>query len=471
MLAMGVSQAATIVVPAGGDLQMANNAAQPGDMLLPEDGATFICNCVFDKSLTVQGRARIVSPNADPAVFIPPKTRDVTLRGLEITASGSMIYDIVRIGEWQTSVLADVPTNIVIDQCDIHGQTWQEVQRGIAANGANVSILNSTVREIHGRGYDTQAVAIWNGPGPLKILDSALEASGENFMAGGADARIPNLVPSDIEIRRSRIFKPLAWRGVWTAKNLLELKSARRVTIDGNIMENSWVDGQIGWGVLFTVRNQDGTNPWAVIEDVTFTNNSLLNVAGGFQLLGSDYNHPSLQSSRLKISNNIIRLNPALGGNGRLIMIQGYNDVQFLNNDANPAHTFLLLTGTNADGSLMLSERLVYQNNLVSYGEYGAFADVDRPLTMYAPDVNVSGNWIYGPGIPESRKIVGNTYLLAKPNPVPAGVGVDMEALLAAQGGTNPTPTPSVTPTPTPKPCKGNARRCRPGENVLGESL
>ena len=45
----------------------------------------------------------------------------------------------------------------------------------------------------------------------------------------------------------------------WSVKNLLELKMGRNVIIDGNVLENSWGDAQIGYAVLFTVRNQDGT--------------------------------------------------------------------------------------------------------------------------------------------------------------------------------------------------------------------
>src|SRR5262249_48036337 len=146
-----------IIVPVGADLQAAITAASAGNTLQLASSATYTCNCTVDKSLTLLGPAKVVSPNADPAIFIPPKTRDVTLRGLEITGTAPQIYDIVRVGTWQMNVLADVPTNITIDTCDIHGFTTQEVQRGIAGNGANVQVLNSRIHEIHGKGYDSQA--------------------------------------------------------------------------------------------------------------------------------------------------------------------------------------------------------------------------------------------------------------------------------------------------------------------------
>src|SRR5207244_1796422 len=79
-------------------------------------------------------------------------------------------------------------------------------------------------------------------------------------MFGGADPAIPNLIPSDIEIRRNYFFKPLAWRasGAWTVKNLLELKLGRRVLIQGNIFENSWAAAQAGFAIVIWSVNQGG---------------------------------------------------------------------------------------------------------------------------------------------------------------------------------------------------------------------
>ena len=104
----------------------------------------------------------------------------------------------------------------------------------------------------------------------------------------------PNLVPSNIEIRRNYFFKPLSWKvghptyaGIhWAVKNLLEFKNARNVIVDGNVLENCWTDGQIGYAVLFTVRSEDGKAPWATIENISFTNNIVKNTEQGFQLLG-----------------------------------------------------------------------------------------------------------------------------------------------------------------------------------------
>src|SRR5262249_45022060 len=83
------------------------------------------------------------------------------------------------------------------------------------------------------------------------------------------------------------------------------IKMGREIVIDGNWLENSWGDAQIGYAVLFTVRNQDGKAPWATIEDVTFTNNVVKNSEQGFQLLGKDSPNVSQRANGLKIINNL----------------------------------------------------------------------------------------------------------------------------------------------------------------------
>src|SRR5205807_5782910 len=63
------------------------------------------------------------------------------------------------------------------------------------------------------------------------------------------------LNPSDLELRGNYIYKPVAWRTQsWSVKNILELKNAQRVVIDGNVLEHHWPAAQAGFSVLFTPR-------------------------------------------------------------------------------------------------------------------------------------------------------------------------------------------------------------------------
>lgn len=462
------------VVPVGANLQEYINNASAGEVLELAAGGVFDCNCVMKSGVGIDGKnaAKIRTPNAAPAVDVVPGSRDISVRNVEITTinPAQLVYDIVRVGAWQTTDVAQVPVNITFDNVWVHGQPTQDTQRGIALNGINASVINSRITEIHGRGIESQGIAIWNTPGPIKITDNRIEASTENVLTGGAtselcvsrDAQgkcVQGVVVSNVEIRRNYLYKPLTWHEGdpswakidWSIKNLLELKVGRNVIIDGNVLENCWADAQIGYAVLFTVRGEDGKNPWNTLENVSFTNNTIKNVAGGFQLLGNDYGGASVQSKGLRIANNVIGIGSGLGFNGRLLLVQQYDGLLFENNESNPPQTFMVLTGSDSAGVIQPSKGLIYRNNLVSHGQYGLFADGDRPYTDFAPDGVVTGNYVYN--APASgRRIAGNTYLSEKPATVPAGVGVDYVALQAAQSGVGPTPSPSVTATVTISP-------------------
>ena len=59
-------------------------------------------------------------------------------------------------------------------------------KRGIAMNSASTTIIGSYISDIKSTSQDAQAIAGWSGPGPFLIENNYLEASGENFMLGGA---------------------------------------------------------------------------------------------------------------------------------------------------------------------------------------------------------------------------------------------------------------------------------------------
>jgi hypothetical protein len=291
-----IASAATIVVPAGGDLKGAINNAAPGDTIVLEAGATYVGPLWLPKKsgdayITIQSsRAAEISGRVTPAQSgllarlrsnVPGDPVINTLAGahhykfigidISTFSSTDLIYDIIRLGDGAQTDLANVPHHFTFDRVWIHGFPTQSVQRGISLNTADTSIINSYISDIHTVGADTQAICAWNGPGPFQIVNNYLEAAGENIMFGGSLPAIRNLVPSNIEIRRNYFFKPLSWKvghpsyaGIhWSVKNLLEFKNARNVIVDGNVFENSWTDGQIGYAVLFTVRSENGLAPWA----------------------------------------------------------------------------------------------------------------------------------------------------------------------------------------------------------------
>src|SRR5438876_3039300 len=194
-------------------------------------------------------------------------------------------------------------------------------------------------------------------------------------MFGGADPSIVNLVPSDIEIRENHFFKPLSWKSDdpsytgmnWAVKNLLELKNAQRVLVDGNIFENNWVNAQIGFAILFTPRNQDGAAPWSMVQDVTFTHNIVRHSASAISTLGTDtINTITQQTSRILVQDNVLDdIGTAQWGRGNY----PGTGFSFYTGAANVTidHNTLLNTGPAVYGDLSANTAFVYRNNIAPY--------------------------------------------------------------------------------------------------------
>ena len=406
-----------------GDFQRALNEARPGDTIVLQAGAVYEGPFTLpvktgSEFITIQSSrvnellegvrvsssqsalfAKLQSAeNGAPVVKTQPGAHHYKFVGLEFSTASAkvVVYDLVRFGDSDQTSLDQVPHHLAIDRSYIHGFDTQDVQRGISLNSAETSITNSYISEIHGRGYDTQAICGWNGPGPYKIINNYLEGAGENIMFGGADPKIRNLVPSDIEIRQNYFFKPLSWKvghptyagRHWTVKNLFELKNARRVTIDSNIFENNWVDAQAGYAVVFTVRNDNGTAPWSTIEDVTFTNNIVTNSPAALGLLGKDDLKPSQRARAILISNNLFT-----DITGAFLTMSGYENVTIANNTHIQQGNIMLLHGEPSPG-------FVYQNNVTARDSkgYGVMGDATGEglvaLTRFTPSYTFRNNVI-----------------------------------------------------------------------------
>ena len=420
--------ARTVHVPAGQSLQAALDQARPGDVITLAPGASYqgpfrlpringngwivITSQTADRDLPRTGERvqpehwarmpKLVSASA-PVIDAEPGAHHFRFLGLEIApVAGAYLRTLIDLGS-EASGLSAVPHDFVIERSYLHGDPQLGTRRGIALNARSVAIVDSHFADFKEVGADSQAIAGWNGPGPFRIANNYLEGAGENVMFGGADPRIANLVPSDIEIVGNVFTKPLEWKaddprfsGVeWTVKNLFELKNARRVLISGNLFEYNWPQAQNGFAILFTVRNQDGGAPWSVVEDVMFRDNVVRHVAGGVNILGHDDNHPSRQTSRIAIVNNVFADVGGAWGHGRLFqLLDGTRDVVIDHNTA--FQTGSILFGGDHRPHL----GFVFQNNIVLSGSTGIYGSNTSQgaasLARYFPGSTVRRNLFVG---------------------------------------------------------------------------
>lgn len=444
----------TLRVTSGGNFQAALDRAEPGDLIELQAGAVFTGPFTLPAKagsgwITVETSAVASLPppgtRVTPAdsVFMPklvassgsvittaPSAHGYRFIGIEIAPSsavrdpsmgrwrrqlssawrwfadpkdthGVFLNDLVELGESDTSA-ATLPNHIIFDRCYLHGDPVVGTRRGIAMNSAYTAVIDSYLSDFKAQGEDSQAIASWNGTGPFLIQDDYLEAAGENLMFGGADPSIPGLVPSDIEIRGNDFSKPRAWQignpayqgTPWSIKNLLELKNAQRVRIDGNVLEYNWAQAQNGFAVLFTVRDQNGHAPWSVVQDVTFTNNVVRHSANGVNILGYDDNYPSQQTQRILIENNLFNDIGYDHGSGMLFqLLDGTADVTITHNTADQSGSIVVADGRPHSG-FSFTDNIAPQNR---YGIIGTNTGPGKPtLQSYFPGAIVSGNVFIG---------------------------------------------------------------------------
>jgi Right handed beta helix region len=419
--------AATVTVSANGDLQAAIDNARPGDVIELQPGATYTGHFTLpakDASSSafitirtggppaVPGGARIGpahaaalaklrSPDGGTVLATSPGAHHWRVELVEVLATG-VRRDLITLGDGSRAQAAEsqIPHDLVLDRVYVHNtDPSQSLKRAIALNSASTVITGSYIVDAKDAGADSQAICGWNGPGPFTVTNNYVEAAAENILFGGADPAVPNLVPSDITITGNHFSKPTAWRSQpWVVKNVVELKNARRVTIAGNVIEYSWLSGQTGYAVLFTVRNQDGGCRWCEVRDVVFEKNLVRHAGGGIQILGTDYEHPSGLTQSVVIRNNVFADidNQRWGGNGfAMLIIGGPRNIAIDHNTIVQEHGSGLI---QVEGPPIAG--FSFTNNIAWHHEYGFMgadhASGNDTIATFFPGARITNNVIAG---------------------------------------------------------------------------
>ena len=411
------------VVANSDDFQSAIDDAKPGDVIALLPGSVYrgsltlpkkegdewitIRTNVPDGTFPVRGTrvgpsdARmmpVIESDDQSAIQAEAGAHHYRFIGIEIRPkAGVYIRNLVLLGVGANTV-EDLPHHLIFERCYVHGDPNVGGRRGIALNTRDAAVVDSYFSDFKGEGEDTQAILVWNGTGPLAIINNYLEAAGENIMFGGSDPAIINLVPSDIVIRNNHLSKPLSWRNShWTIKNLFELKNARRVLIEHNLLEYNWPQAQNGYSIVFTPRNQDGDSPWSMVRDITFRNNLVRHVSSGMNILGTDDIHPSQQTKRILIRDNVFDdvSNVNWEGFGNVFQIlSGAADITVDHNTAFETNAVLVASGE-------LNHGFTFTNNIVLNAVYGVggdnyYGDPAGALSSYFPGAVFRANVIQG---------------------------------------------------------------------------
>src|SRR5690606_9898779 len=159
-------------VPEGADLQQALDRARPGDTILLRPGARYIGNFVLPKkegsqyitirTADVNGQpamgmrvhpshesklAKIGSPNGQPALRTAAGAHHWRIQVLEFLPNRNGAGDIITLGDAAERDLNQVPHDLIVDRCYIHGDPALGQKRGIALNSGTTVIRGSRSEE------------------------------------------------------------------------------------------------------------------------------------------------------------------------------------------------------------------------------------------------------------------------------------------------------------------------------------
>jgi hypothetical protein len=166
-------------------------------------------------------------------------------------------------------------------------------------------------------------------------------------------------------------------------KNLLELKNARYVTIEGNLFEYNWADAQKGFAILFTPRNQNRTASWTRVADIVFQRNVVRHVAAGITVLGHDDEATSQLTKNITIADNLFT---DIGG-------------QWAGTSSMKGRLFMLVSGTNQQGpsNVRIDHNTALQGDYYLLGVGGSGA-VAKPGFVFTNQIVRNNKGVYGDG-------------------------------------------------------------------------
>lgn len=293
------------------------------------------------------------------------RTGNVSFEGIQFNNSIGVNH--VQLGFDQNTMKLpeEVPSGFTFSKCQFNGPT----RRGIYVNCADLLVDECSFNDYYQIGSDSQAISGSNGCRNHVIRNSNLEAASENIMYGGADAASELMYPRDVLIEGCNFTKKEAWKGKgYAMKCLLEMKNIQGLTIRRNKFNGCWKDA---WGnapaIVLKSANQGGTNPTARTTNVLIEENTIENVGTYLLLVGKD-DGPYLSGTMkdILIKNNLFKnMNAEPDGRSLAIADGPVNLILDHNTFFNNRHSMLEWWGP-------LPVDMVYRNNIVFHGEYGA---------------------------------------------------------------------------------------------------
>jgi regulation of enolase protein 1 (concanavalin A-like superfamily) len=308
--------------------------------------------------------------------------------GIDFQASSTQDTAIVAVGDpEQITSETKMPHNFVFWHCAFRptSESSVNIKNAITVNGHSVTVLDSYLGPNSYHGNESHGIGLTYGT-KLSFVNNFNGAASIPILVGGATSLIEGATSADIEYRQNYNFRNPAWQTdtsrARAIKNLFELKNAIRVVVEGNRMENNWVDAQAGHAILFQCVFDSGD--WCKIEDVDFRNNFILNSTSIGTVNGREYMRGT-NVRRMAFRNNLWQnINPPAYGNSsnptpHLSISRGPLDIRLEHNTFRQpnGNKTVSLVG-DPDGDNTGEERtagFIWRNNIADGWGCGFFGD------------------------------------------------------------------------------------------------
>lgn len=385
--------------------------------------------CATPALLTAQFVA--TSSNSSVVLNGADHIRFVGIEFTRVSTPGALIYSLVDL----TATGLTETNHIIFDRVWMHGinqdgnfpqtaATDTSTTRALWLGQSNhVAVIDSYISDIYDNGAvasngNTDAQCVGGGVGSVqnsgwgvyKFVNNHCEGASEGFILGGdvGPALSPagctlgvncNLdVPTNVEVRSNYFFAPNSWNGNTTSpvgtgwpnrKDGIELKTGAYVFVEGNVFENCWYNSQPYCPVInFAPKNQQYTNtdpgrcPSCLVQDFVARYNYGYNYPGYYlalytsQRVGGCAGCGQTLGRRGSIHDNLVgdkmnRGQLSLTGFdciGFMATAGPITDISIRHNTCVNSYRSAYLFGAGASGQL---DRIVFQDNLMSLGQYG----------------------------------------------------------------------------------------------------
>ena len=283
--------------------------------------------------------------------------------------------------------LSDVPRKLIFDRClargndDGSGVNNGNVRDGIFLNCIEGAVVDCVVDQIGWTGNESHGIIITNTPGPVKIVNTKIEATGIELFLGGDSPHLGTELgkPTDIEVRRNHFTRRMTWAksaGTWDGvagrgiKNIFESKNSRRVLFEGNILENNWADAQTGMAIVIKSGVGNGiTAAGNGSQDITIRHNIIRNSTRCWNFAAVPDEADAIPAKATAAYNNLAYDIGAFAGQTdglALLFLQKFDDLYFAHNtlalNIDPAPAFQMVFPQSP-----LSARFVCKDNIFGY--------------------------------------------------------------------------------------------------------